>query len=494
MTAATSGSNGIQALDNADLNMGMNDFTLHWEGSLPDYTPSAISLLMSKRRLSPLTGFIFSVNTTGALRFVLSNTAGTALLANVLSTVVLPLAGGEYAKFSAVVTRETASADGSLVFYVNGTQLGDAITITSAATTSIDITNSLIICGSDSGNRYASDTTNAIIYNRALSATEVLSLCVNGVDPVDIGASQVAVYESDFSVDADGFLAFVTTNTGNFDGIAGEDDWLQIRVGGSLNYHYSYRNFSMEIGKRYNLKLKYYIDSSENSNLSQIQVRNQSGGAGVAGSLFGVLNTFDAATEVSLDFVAKSTQIQLQMINAVSSTVWTGNSTDAFYIKDFEISQVGITGLWDAKDAQSNTGQIFDSSGNKNHALIPAAGATIIGKETTQVQQVRWTNIWDGTNELQYIGGTNQAILPANAYIESIVGTVSGATPHDIIIGNGSDTDRYVTLTTGLAVGVTSFALASRVTDGTNLKLTVDPDTNATMSIAWVITYTTLES
>jgi len=116
------------------------------------------------------------------------------------------------------------------------------------------------------------------------------------------------------------------------------------------------------------------------------------------------------------------------------------------------------------------------------------------GAISARTREVRWTNTWAGTNELQYIGGVNQAILPSNAYIESIVGTVSGATPHDIIIGNGSDADRYVTITTGLAAGTTTFTLASRTTDGTNLKLTVDPDTDATMSIAWVITYYRLES
>jgi hypothetical protein len=45
-----------------------------------------------------------------------------------------------------------------------------------------------------------------------------------------------------------------------------------------------------------------------------------------------------------------------------------------------------------------------------------------------------------------------------------------------------------------LATGTTSFTLANRTTDGTNLKLTVDPDTNADMSIAWVITYSLLEA
>jgi hypothetical protein len=51
-----------------------------------------------------------------------------------------------------------------------------------------------------------------------------------------------------------------------------------------------------------------------------------------------------------------------------------------------------------------------------------------------------------------------------------------------------------VTITTGLAAGTTSFTVAARTTDGTNLKLTVDPDTDATMSIAWVITYYRLET
>jgi hypothetical protein len=126
--------------------------------------------------------------------------------------------------------------------------------------------------------------------------------------------------------------------------------------------------------------------------------------------------------------------------------------------------------------------------------MLPASGATVLGKPVSEARQVRWTNTWTGTNELQYIGGVNQAILPSNAYIESIVGTVSGATPHDIIVGDGSDTDRYVTITTGLAAGTTSFTVAARTTDGTNLKLTVDPDTDATMSIAWVITYYRLET
>jgi hypothetical protein len=188
-----------------------------------------------------------------------------------------------------------------------------------------------------------------------------------------------------------------------------------------------------------------------------------------------------------------TSNIVLRAVDA-SGVVLNVASGQFVYIKDITSKQTGITSELIASNAQSNTGQIFDTSGNKNHAMLPADGATVVGRPVSQTREVRWTNTWAGTNELQYIGGVNQAILPANAYIDSIVGTVSGATPHDIIVGDGSDTDRYVTITTGLAAGTTTFTLASRTTDGTNLKLTVDPDTDATMSIAWVISYKTLES
>jgi hypothetical protein len=312
------------------------------------------------------------------------------------------------------------------------------------------------------------------IYNRALSAAEVLSLCVNGPALADIGASQVSlttgVWLNNFTTVFDTFssasgAAFTgstsTTKTG-----------IRVRVPASIPSPGRY--------------LVSFTPTFSNATLTNIFPANTFSGnvftpsgsnpTVVSGQLFTAIYESNLANSDSLVF-----------------SINTGAGANSFEVSGFSITRLGITGQWNAQDAQSNTGQIFDSSGNKNHALLPAAGATIIGKETAQVRQVRWTNTWDGTNELQYIGGVNQAILPANAYIESIMGTVSGATPHDIIIGDGSDTDRYVTITTGLAAGTTSFTLANRTTDGTNLKLTVDPDTNATMSIAWVITYTTLE-
>jgi hypothetical protein len=383
----------------------------------------------------------------------------------------LPLAGGEYAKFSAVVTRETASADGSLVFYVNGTQLGDAITITSAATTSIDITNSLIICGSDSGVRYASDTTNAIIYNRALTAAEVLSLAVNGAALADIGASQVIKNTS--TATNTNYTTFTDASVTGFTATSTTSASMRAQLNPS---------FEIRTGKKVRVSFSASVASGQLPDV----VGLWSGSVGLSNNVAAV----SGSNVIELTATASSTTcvIRFQHNSAQPSSEYT--------ISSAEVVVIGITGQWNAQDAQSNTGQIFDSSGNKNHALLPASGATIIGRPTSQPQQVRWTNTWAETSELQYIGGVNQAILPAKAYIESIVGVITstgGSGVQDIIIGDGSDTDRYVTITTGLAAGTTSFTLANRTTDGTNRKLTVDPDTNATMSIAWVITYTTLE-
>ena len=134
---------------------------------------------------------------------------------------------------------------------------------------------------------------------------------------------------------------------------------------------------------------------------------------------------------------------------------------------------------------QPAPGQWLDSSTNKLHALQPASGSSLARKKENF--EIRWTNTWAGTHEAQYVGGINQAVLPPNCYIESIIGVVSGTTIEDIILGDGVDTDRWVTITTGLATGTQTFAIANRVSDGTNRKLVVDPDANFTGSISWVI-------
>lgn len=477
MTAAASGSNGIQVLDNANLDMGTNNFTVHWEGSLPDWTPASSIILARKNTDGATAGWLWGVLTAGTMFITLRDGLGGAGT-TYTSTVAIGATDGSNQKLSVVITRETASAAGSITYYVNGVQLGSSIAITAGTPFTLDNALTMYLNGSVS-TRTACDLNQAIIYNRALSAAEVLSLCVNGPALADFGASQV-----ELAVDGgfDDPTKWVVSGTATVDA-GGNSKAILTGDGTTANYFGSIL-FNWAYVKKY--RITYTISGNTLVGSGAVNIGSASSNEPVTTT---PLPSVAVGTH-SMEITSKSSGI----LNALNFRLTAGYTSGALEFDSISVAQIGITGQWNAENAQSNTGQIFDSSGNRNHALLPAAGATIIGRPTSQQRQVRWTNTWAGTNELQYIGGVNQAILPANAYIESIVGTVSGATPHDIIIGDGSDADRYVTITTGLAAGVTSFALASRVTDGTNLKLTVDPDTNATMSIAWVITYTTLES
>ena len=367
----------------------------------------------------------------------------------------------------------------------------DFDTVTSLDTYSVDNASNLYLLGTSTttteGGYY-----DGAIYNRALSVTECLAYCLRGPDAADVMAGQAAVYTSDFSVDTNGFTPSFGTATGNIDGIDGVDNVLRYSCTSTGAGRRVQRSMGFTQGLRYSLAISVNFPVG-NLSADSFIICNESGVA-LASTTFAQNVTKGAWASYRFEFVAEVTALTMRIYTgATASTSASTDSGDIMYIVGIEQKRIGATGHWPAFNAQTNTGQIFDQSGNKNHMLLPASGATILGTPQSMRRQVRWTNTWAATQELQYIGGVNQAILPANAYIESIVGTVSGATPHDIIIGDGSDTDRYVTITTGLATGTTTFTLASRVTDGTNLKLTVDPDTDATMSIAWVITYTLLE-
>jgi hypothetical protein len=490
MTTATTGSNGIQQLDNANLNMGTNDFTIHWEGSLQDYTPSPTTGLVRKYDSGATLGFAWQLPLTGLLRLIINS-------ATYDSTVVSGIADSSFAKITVVVTRETASVAGSVVFYVNGVQLGASVSITAASPATLSSTVPSYICGTSTA-RVASNTQAARLFNRALTSAEVLDLSIKGVALADRGASQTNLITGDSSDFEGGTVGSWVANSvaptslavNIISPLAGNDDLLCVSTT-NTNSGFNLNIGTTRAGVRYRIQFIYKAESGSNWTVS---LRETTSGTSAIPST----TTLSGSTTLTSDGTLREFVWEFQPAATTSNTRLlfknTAGAIQSIQADNFDYKVIGLTSELLASNAQSNTGQIFDTSGNKNHALLPASGATVVGRPVSQTREVRWTNTWAGTNELQYIGGVNQAILPANAYIESIVGTVSGATPHDIIVGDGSDTDRYVTITTGLAAGTTSFTLANRTTDGTNLKLTVDPDTDATMSIAWVISYKTLES
>jgi len=157
---------------------------------------------------------------------------------------------------------------------------------------------------------------------------------------------------------------------------------------------------------------------------------------------------------------------------------------DLIYIKNVVITPIGATLALEPENIQPSPGQWLDASTNKLHALMPVSGASLVRPKRTF--EVRGTNSWSAASGAQSINSAtddSRAILPENCYIEKIIGTVSGADVEDITIGDGSDADRWVEVTTGLAAGTTSFAIANSVSDGTNYELLITPDAEATMTI-----------
>ena len=120
------------------------------------------------------------------------------------------------------------------------------------------------------------------------------------------------------------------------------------------------------------------------------------------------------------------------------------------------------------------------------------SGATGLEHKLARRQgEIRGTLSWAGTHEAKTLLA-DQALLPANARLLSISINPSGATIEDIIVGDGTTGNRWVTITSGLAAGWQDLTLANRYavdTTAARNKFTFDPDTNATMTLDIVVRY-----
>lgn len=469
-TVAASGSNGIQVVSSTVFNLGNGNATIDVEVMLPDYTPSSTVYLAHK--IQDSTNFwSFVLNTDGTIEF-LAKVSNVNIISSLPSSIALTTENGKPTRISVVIVRETASAAGSLTYYENCQQLGSTRTIASAATVSLSNTGSLYISGT-SLVRHASRLQGFRLFNRALTSVEVLDLLFSGVAFADKWGSQTPVYQSDFSAGVDGWSTATGTAAGNIDSIGGEDDWLQLMVDNANSTH-SIRKSILEAGKKYKGSLKYHIPSGQ-SNVTSISLWADNGFTVIASGL----NVLDTPTTVEFEFT-QATGTEFRVYANDGAAFQDAGGDDVFYIKEVQITQIGAVLALEPEGIDASL-QWKDSSTNQLHAILPAAGATPV--RPTKRFEIRHTNTWAGTHELQYAGGVNQNILPTNAWIDSWVYKIEGATIEDIIAGDGSDTDHWVAATSGLAAGKGQFTLATNYDDGTNRKLTIDPDANFTGSI-----------
>jgi hypothetical protein len=451
LTAAASGSNGIQVADNDNIDPGTGNFAITFRGSLPDWTVASILV----QKLTASVGYQLEiVATTGYIKLTLNTTAYT-------SSVAPSFVAGTKHEITAVVTVGTVNT--TVDFYADGVALG--VQQTAANPGTVSSTAVLYTLGT-SAVRTVGTCEFATVYNRALTAAQVLDLYRNGIAFADKWGSQTNIITGNDSTFA-GASNWVNVNLGTYDETT---DGVLTIAGTTGQYCYLPAvNAPFTPGKNY--RLTFTVGAAP---VGSMYISDSATGALIVASTF----TLAAGTKT----------IEFTVTNAAATggiQLYSGSADMACTIDNVSLVEIGATLALEPEGIQPSPGQWLDSSTNKLHAIQPAVGSSIT--RLKKDFEIRWTNTWAATHEAQYIGGVNQAVLPVGCYITNIIGTVTGGTIEDIIIGDGSDDNRFVVLTDALATGVTNFAIAAATSDGTNYKLVVDPDANFTGSIEWLI-------
>lgn len=377
MTAAASGSNGITVADDNDIDAGTGDFFLHWEGSLPDWTPATSVNYLYYHYADANNRIGLYVNSSGNLVFI-AIIGGVRVCAETSATTIstssasISGTGGAIYKISCKFARETASAAGAISYLVNGAQLGTSIAVSAATPPSFTITGSAYVSGTNAV-RLASNTIACIVGNFAPTAAEVLDLCTNGIPESWKWGSQAASYTSNFSAGVDGFTATGGTAAGNIDSIGGQDDWLRLTVNSANTTHRLIKTGLFVTGYKYLVSGLMYVPST-NSNLD--------------GAAFGDTSNSSAITTVyapALDtvvpwygyFTAGSTDFRVAATDGGNGTFQDAGGDDVLYIKSVSVVRVGATlALLPNSIPTSGATAWDDSSGNTGGGTLPAAGAS----------------------------------------------------------------------------------------------------------------------
>lgn len=400
----------------------------------------------------------------GVLSFVKRSASNTFQSVGVVANFVQNYGG----VCDLVITRSISSAEYKV--YANGDLV---LTSSSFATEDIDSTYLHAFEGELGIN---GPVYRMAVFNRTLSASDVSSLVVNGIDPADQWGSQEAVYASNFTAGTDSFAAVRATATGNVDGVLSVDETLRVTADATTGAtHYATRTISsIAIAKRYRLSIDYYIPAG-NTYVDSMIVQQNSGSGLVGPALLSPAVTGSWQTGQSAEFVALARRFDFLMADGGSAAGgdW---SSDSFYLKNVILTRLGaIVDL----DFSAGVGyQAHDLSTNLLHGTLYGA--------------VYWTNPkksgvlygTTNTNGNQQILGTTS--IPSDALITFIGVNSNGGTP-SITIGNASGGSQVVTTTS--LTGATRQAITPALPISTTGNLWVG--SNGANTLNWTINYTT---
>ena len=321
-----------------------------------------------------------------------------------------------------VVTR----AGNTLKIYINGTDTAYTETTTGAAppwSQTVDSGFTLVGAGG-AATVFTGRIYRSVVFNRALSASDVTELITVGVNPADQWGTQTAAYTSDFSAGADSWSAARGTAAGNIDGISGVDNTLRLTVDTTAtNSHLAFLNPvpGLLAGKRYRVGFNYFITAA-NATMNGLALWQLSPSVQIST----VQSVTGAWTSIApVEFVSGETR--LAVLGAAGGNAnFTGNGTDTFYLHSFVLTRIGaIVDL----DFTVGTGyQATDRSTNNLH------GTLFNGVEFSQPRQMAVlyaTTAASGNTQL-----LGSLAIPTNAVIEDVIVNSTGSST--VSVGNVS--------------------------------------------------------
>jgi hypothetical protein len=264
----------------------------------------------------------------------------------------------------------------------------------------------------------------SVVFNRALSATDVTELITTGVNPADQWGTQTAVYTSDFSAGTDSWGAVRGTADGNIDGISGVDNTLRFTVDGTAtNTHYALRNPfpGLLASKRYRIGFDYFITAA-NATINGLRLQQLT----TVQNLTPIQSVTGAWTSITpVEFVSTESRLDVLAYAGANST-FNGNGTDTFYLHSIVLTRIGAI-----VDLDFTVGTGYQATDRSTNALH---GTLFNGVEFTQPKRVAVLYATTNTNGNQQMLGT--LAIPTNAVIEDIIVNSTGSAT--VSVGNAS--------------------------------------------------------
>jgi hypothetical protein len=387
---------GMLVAPNANINFGTGDASYFWRGSIPDWQGDGNYYMFFARPSE--TGYIYFgldpiATTSGKLRVNRGGNAAT-------STVAPDLIGGQVAEVGVVFSGDTAT------FYANGKQVGDAVACVAATLTSA---GSLFISAYGETARKSSDTHSAVLYNRALTASEVLDLYRNGIAFADKWGSQTLLnvsncanfgpqpYDTFDGVSATGFHA-VTDGSGTARGGTADE-------------------IVFELGKKYTISFDYVLASGTNAT---IYIADTHSGTAVS-SMAATALTGSGHYSYTITVTAPATGVVSWYLGVVASE---------FTISNLSVIKVGATLALEPEGIQQ--GRWLDSSSNALNATWPTSGASLIRPISNQPVL---TNLLSNSGFGVWSNGTLENVRALPDATSTVSGTTVSSDAHALTAG-----------------------------------------------------------